>query len=50
MTFVADLRVSCLFVFISIFHFDFSFRFFISISAYDWSVVVPWMIRLNTGM
>ncbi len=23
---------------------------FISISAYDWSVVVPWMIRLNTGM
>ena len=37
MTFVADLRVSCLFV-------------FISISSYDWSVVVPWMIRLNTGM
>lgn len=32
------------------FHFDFSFRFFISISAYDWSVAVPWMIRLNTGM
>lgn len=29
----------------------FRFHFvFISISAYDWSVAVPWMIRLNTGM
>lgn len=37
MTFVRWLARSCLFV-------------FILISSYDWSVVVPWMIRLNTGM
>lgn len=41
MTFVRRLSCFLLFVFISI---------FLSISAYDWSVVVPWMIRLNTGM
>lgn len=46
MTFVR--RLACFLLFR--FHFDFSFRFFISIPAYDWSVVVPWMIRLNTGM
>lgn len=37
MTFVRRLAYFLLFV-------------FISISAYDWSVVVPWMIWLNTGM